>query len=139
MKNKGFTLVEILAVIILIGLITILAVPAINSATSKSKERILQTKLDTAKKALMIWNNDNINCFRTIDAIDCIVGLNNGCIKSNNILTCEITLRSLAENNIIKYDNESEKLVINPVNNNSLNNEKITFTYNIDKNIFSYN
>ena len=140
MKRNGFTLVEILAVILLIGLVTILAVASINSVNKKIKERLLQTKKSTAEQGLLVWNNDNENCFRSIYAIDCIVGIqnNNGCNIEGNITRCEITIGKLADKNIIKYDDIQNKIVINPVDNSSLNNEKICFEYDNNKRIFKY-
>lgn len=42
MKNNGFTLVELLAVIILIGLIALITVPKINESISDSKQKIAE-------------------------------------------------------------------------------------------------
>ena len=140
MKRSGFTLVEILAVILLIGLITVLAVASINSVNKKIRERLLQTKMSTAEQGLMTWNNDNENCFRNINAIDCIVGIhnNNGCTIEDNVVKCEITIGKLADENIIKYDDIQNKKVINPLDNSSLNDEKICFQYDKNKRIFKY-
>ena len=138
MKQKGFTLVEILTVIILIGLVTVLAVASINSVNRKVRERILQTKISAAEQSARTWINDNENCFRTPDAIDCIVGINNGCTVDENIVSCDITFDELAASNIIKYDNENDKIIINPVNNNSLNSEIISFKYDINRRLFFF-
>lgn len=45
MKNKGFTLVELMAVIILIGLIGLISVPAINRTLLKQKTRSFATSV----------------------------------------------------------------------------------------------
>lgn len=140
-NNRGFTLVEILAVIVLIGIITVLAVPAINSANAKTKEKILNTKLTTANQALLSWCQDNESCFRSTDAIKCIVGLNRGCTVSGNIVSCSVTMKELADNNIIDYDKviDGVQTVLNPVDNSSLNSREIKFTYNKDKRTFTFN
>ena len=42
MKNRiGFTLVELLAVIIVLGILVVIAVPAINSVSEKTKQKML--------------------------------------------------------------------------------------------------
>ena len=142
MKNnkKGFTLVELLSVIVLIALVSVLAVSGITSANNKTKQRILSSKIVTVEEGLRSWNMDNENCFRSRDAINCIVGLANGCTADQNIVSCSITIGELARQNIIEVDQEinGEKIVINPVDKSSLNNEPINFTYDSAKRIFIF-
>ena len=142
MKNnkKGFTLVELLAVIVLIALISVLAVSGITSANKKTKQRILSSKIVTVEEGLRSWNMNNENCFRSRDAINCVVGLGNGCTADQNIVSCFITIGELARQNIIEADQvvNGEKIVINPVDNSSLNNEIINFTYDSAKRIFIF-
>ncbi|HPF83431.1 MAG TPA: type II secretion system protein [Bacilli bacterium] len=61
MKEKGFTLVEILAVIVVLGVVCLVAVPSVNSIISKSKEKakVVQIKqiVESAKK----WASNNYN------------------------------------------------------------------------------
>ena len=47
MKNKGFTMIELLATIVLLGIIMMIAVPSITSILAKNKK---QTFLNDAKK-----------------------------------------------------------------------------------------
>jgi len=55
MNNKGFTLVEILAVIILLGLIIGIAVPGITRANRKAKEKALASKVENLEKAAILY------------------------------------------------------------------------------------
>lgn len=43
-KQKGFTLVELLAVLILLGLIIVIAIPTINKSLESSKEKARKTQ-----------------------------------------------------------------------------------------------
>ena len=53
--------------------------------------------------------------------------------ETKNKILCSITIGELAENNIIKYDDELEKQVYSPVDNKtSMNNIIISFIYNLD-------
>ncbi len=141
MKNKkGFTLVELLAVIVLLGLITVLAVPAINNANAKTKERLYNTKITTAEQAILAWAQENEKCFVSTNAIRCVVGLSSGCTENGNIVSCTVTMGTLASNDLIGYDKEVDgvKQVINPKDNTSMNNVKISFKYNKTKRTFSF-
>ena len=124
-NNKGFTLVELLAVIVVLSLVMIIAIPAITKNTSSAKEAILKTKVNLIVDEAVIWGEDNLNYFLTS---------NKGPLKSCNgedIITCEITFNDLAEAGYIKYDNEEEKLITDPTKKkNSLNDEVILLTYN---------
>ena len=56
MKNKGFTLVELLAVIVILAIIALIAVPIIlgiiNDSKKQSEDRSAELYLDAAKKAI---------------------------------------------------------------------------------------
>lgn len=126
MKNKkGFTLVELLAVIVVLSLVMIIAIPAITKNTSSAKKAILKTKVNLIVDEAVIWGEDNLNYFLTS---------NKGPLKlctGEDIITCEITFNDLAEAGYIKYDNEEEKLITDPTKKkNSLNDEVILLTYN---------
>ena len=150
MNRKGFTLVEILAVLVLIALVTVLAVTGTNSVNKRSKERLLNTKIVTAEEGLKAWNNDNENCFRSNDAVRCMIGMNFTCEKADsvnccmvdshnsNLLNCSVTFGTLASANIIKYDDIINEIVKNPVDGSSLNDRLIRFIYDKNNRIFTY-
>ena len=126
MKNKkGFTLVELLAVIVVLSLVMIIAIPAISKNTINAREAVLKTKVDLIINESVIWGEDNLNYFLTS---------NKGPLKScteGSAITCEITFNDLAAAGYIKYDNEEEKVITDPTKKkNSLNDEVILLTYN---------
>ena len=45
MKNKGFTLVELLAVIVIIGLLAVLIVPKVNKTLKDARKSINKTSI----------------------------------------------------------------------------------------------
>ena len=53
MNKKGFTFIELLAVIILIGLVIGIAIPSIRYADKKFHEKAYKTKIELIKLLLM--------------------------------------------------------------------------------------
>ena len=82
-KNKGFTLIEVIVVILLIGAISIFAVPALLNSGNNSKETLKTTKIESIKLAANNYAEDNINTYsdcnslRSDDALrsQCVIGL----------------------------------------------------------------
>ena len=58
-RNKGFTLVELLAVITLLSIMAIIAVPTVSNIMSKQKEKLYYDQLNTVIKAAQNWVSDN--------------------------------------------------------------------------------
>ena len=61
MKNKGFTLVELLAVIVIIGLVALVAVPAVNRNITESRIELEKIQVQTIELAGKKWASENYN------------------------------------------------------------------------------
>ena len=60
MKNKkGFTLVELIGVVILIGLIALIAIPSVDYIIKKTKDNAYERTKDTLEDGLRNWVTDN--------------------------------------------------------------------------------
>ena len=59
MNKRGFTLVEVITVIALLGLIIGLAVPNVMKSSIKAKQRTLNTKIKNIEKAAVLYGQDN--------------------------------------------------------------------------------
>ena len=60
-NNIGFTLVELLGVITLLGIITLIITPAVSDGLKKSKEKVYKTSKDNILFGLKNWASDNKN------------------------------------------------------------------------------
>jgi len=58
MKKKGFTLVELLAVITLIGILGLITVPIINNTIKSSRKKAFKETLNAIVEAAKIYNAD---------------------------------------------------------------------------------
>lgn len=59
MKNKGFTLVELLGVIIILGLLTLIVYPIINNAFNDSTSKLSNNQKSALENVARIWGTKN--------------------------------------------------------------------------------
>ena len=124
-SNKGFTLVELLAVITVLGIIMIIVIPAVSNNSNTAKETVLKTKVNLIVDQATIWGEDNLNYFLTSSR-----GPLRDCSEASDEVTCKITFKDLAEAGYVKYDDEDNKLITDPTKKrDNLNDEIIVITY----------
>ena len=138
MDKKGFTLVEVLVVIVLLGMIIGLAVPGVMRANRKAREKTLAAKVKNIEKAAVLYGQDNKEKFET-DNSSYQKTTKKYCFKEDTQITkCYyynnyITVNELIEDGYIKGDNNTNNIE-NPVyKDNNLNNCKIQIYKKYDK------
>lgn len=135
-KDRGFTLIEILVTVTILALITIIAVPSVITINKKVKEKMFNTKMQQAEEAIILWAQNNPNCI-TGSGTSCIVDNCPSSKEDSNIKVCTVTLGTLAQNNLIAYDDEAKKEIFSPINNDDISYLEITFTYNTNNKKFN--
>ena len=65
--KKGFTLVELLATIILLGIIALIAYPMINDQLSLAREKAYTQTVESIEKAARMYGTNNFLGYSTID------------------------------------------------------------------------
>lgn len=60
MRNKGFTLAELLGVIVILALVSLITVPAITNSLQDYKSRLCNTQLEEIVAAARTWGADNL-------------------------------------------------------------------------------
>lgn len=60
MKRRGFTLVELLGVIIILGLLALVTIPTISDSLSKYKKKLCNTQIEYMIAAAKNWGADHI-------------------------------------------------------------------------------
>ena len=69
MNKKGFTLVELLAVLVIIGIITGIATGSFSKIIDGIHEKMLDTKIKTIEEAAIIYGQDNLNNIDNISPV----------------------------------------------------------------------
>lgn len=134
LNNKGFTLVEILAVVVILGVLSTIMIPSVTSIIKKNRvenQENFKSSLISATKAYITDNKYKIE-FSTSNCSSgykCISKIDNTAIADN-----KITLKILVDNG---YLNENLK---EPATNKKVNQTSsyITVKYNINQKDFDY-
>lgn len=129
-NNKGFTFVEILAVLVLISLMMVIIVPNVQKVAYQSKVKLCKSKISLAEDALNLWSRDNNKCFTKEGGCNMLSYCTSD--PEGNESTCRVKFEDLAKNNLVNYDKKVEDIdtLINPIDNSSLNNLEFKVTYN---------
>ena len=86
-RIKGFTLVELLAVIVILSLLLLLAVTTVSSQFKNSKDELYDTQLNNIKLAAEMWGSDNKVKLNSIS--DCVT-LTLGYLKDEGYVDANI-------------------------------------------------
>ena len=60
MKKNGFTLAELLGVMVILSLISIITIPAVTDSLNSYKSKLCNSQLDEIVAAAKVWGTDNI-------------------------------------------------------------------------------
>lgn len=119
MNKKGFTLSEIIAVIILISIIVAIAVPSVLSVRKRVNERLFEGKKETILVAAELYGQDNPHLFNPDEFI----------VTVGELVNANYVEKDTEQND--KNCSDSYGCAINPIDNSSLNNVKILVKRNV--------
>ncbi|MGE5456372.1 MAG: leucine-rich repeat protein [Ignavibacteriales bacterium] len=110
-RKKGFTLVELLTVIMILGLIGLIAVPTVTKVLKNSKQKLYNTQVAMIKQSGKKWGIDNINRLSETKKIyvtinDLVVG---GYIEQNSLIDPRNTKKEMNGCIVIEYNDAYNK------------------------------
>ena len=109
MNKKGFTLVELLAVIVILAIIITIAVPSTIAVSNKIKKKMYNTKVDMIMDAAKMYGQDNSSKVNSDE---------NSC----NVL---VKVSDLINGGYVKKDDVDNGKVLSPIDNSSMNDLQI--------------
>ena len=113
MKNKkGFTLVEVLAVIVILAIVISIAVTSVTSIRANSLKKLLETKISNIEGSAIMYAQDNQDILDEMCVVD-----------DNSYDFCKVvTVKVLVDNDYYKAQtgDDKSKTVVNDVTNKSM-------------------
>ncbi len=113
-KNKGFTLVELLAVIVILAIVSLIAVPSVNGLLRKNRTNMFCKKVESIEAAAKYYAQDNLSDLAT---------------DSKMVIANKIPIRLLVEKGYLKKDSDNctvgSNCVTDPRDKSSLDNNYI--------------
>ena len=113
-NKKGFTLVELLSVIVLIGLLLGIGIPGISRISSNMKKKSLNTKIDLIEQSGIFWGQDNK---AMLQSSQCFID------DDETIASCKkISINELISDDYLDSESYEDVIYKNPNNDINLAN-----------------
>lgn len=140
MNKKGYTLVELLAVIVIIGLIGGIAMIAYNSYQRTTAERVFETYMDSMHESMMMYLVDNSSLIPKssgekrrvllsdlpLENIKNPYNIDDKCLNNGSYVEAEYLASSSLTNNAIGLSGLKFTVYLNCANSNYSNHKEYT-------------
>lgn len=119
-KKNGFTLVELIGVIVILSILIVMLVPTINRVTGNSKTTLRESKINTIVTAGEEYGNEIINKYQN-------------CIGegASELAECTVPISTLIANGYIESEDDDNH-IIDPITNSPMEGE-VLLCYNTNE------
>lgn len=112
MNNKGFTLVEILSVIVLISLLLGIGIPGISRISQNMKVKAMEKKIELVEQAGILWGQDNK---AMLQSNECFID------DAGTVASCkQVSISKLIDEDYLDSEDYNSIIYKNPSNNKNL-------------------
>lgn len=106
--KKGFTLVELIAVLVILGLISLITIPTVNNSLKKYKNSLFEDSIKNIEQAAKNWGADNIGKLPN-DASSGIIMMYPDVDTEQDFSTLQIRIKDLQETGYIDSEIKNPK------------------------------
>lgn len=134
MNRRGFTLVELLATLVILGIVTSIVVISINGGFNNAKDKTEDVFVKTVKDAMDIYLDSDAKKLKFSETEFCTLNKTHGMsivYKSSD----NITLNSVIDS---EFHPISEEDLVNPVNSSKCNKDTVVNIYRDDDYVYYY-
>ncbi len=85
MKKNGFTLIEIIAVIVVLGVILLIIMPNFTDILNRSRQRLNQSQKDQIISSARVWGIENLGSSNDVNKITIATLQNGGYLEDKEI------------------------------------------------------
>lgn len=135
-KKNGFTLVELMGVIALLGVIIGIAVPSVLNISANIRENMYCTKLDLIKQGAQLWGEDH---YSSLSEIPTVRADSQSMQNYLSGVTSTIKVGELVKKGYLKKDKNSQEDMDtqDPRGDGSLDEEPV-YVYIRNKRVYAY-
>lgn len=140
MNKKGFTIAELIAVILILGTIVVLVVPSITSSSSDTQKKMFENKIEYIETQAVLYANSHFNKLVSENKNSITVGelLEKGYIKADKTSGIGVCVVQRTSNMCISIGDSTGTaygLVTSNLDNNEkyINNCPISIEINLEK------
>lgn len=145
MNNKGFTLVEVISIVVILSLLLVLTAPTYSSVSDNIKERNFASKKSVIEKQTIEFVNNYMKdeTYNTSSKEGKNICFTAGFLIRNGIITSEDEKKEIIINDITKeeysgdkiviaisYNNDSRKLIAKTIGDEEIENYSSTISGN---------
>ncbi len=112
MSNKGFTLVEVMATIAILGILAILITPSIINIRKDMLQKTYNSRLTLIKNAALDYANDNLDQVPVLDT---------RCLN--------VTVEKLIDDGYLAGSDNNKTEMHNPITNENMNSKVVCVKY----------